>query len=158
MDDVIWLLSHLVTDVAEFRDKVISHSIYDEIWSILNKNQNSLGTLRYTLWFMSAIMRNKETIPSDRAILNSVTMFSNYIYTHDVEIMAHCLWGLFYIIEFDEHVTHLQLMDKIMNSGVIVKIFKLNLQQNSTCLPPAIRLLGNLCGGDYHIVDVTHII
>jgi hypothetical protein len=152
LEQTIWLLTHLVSDCAKLRDKVINSKIYGETLKTLRKDQETLEILRLSTRFLSNIFKTTQTTPSKKSLLEALIIFSNYIYTEDQEIMSNSIWGLYYISQFDNDNPDIHM--QIVNSGAIVKVMKLNFNKFNLSINPSIRLLGNLLTGPHDVVDV----
>jgi hypothetical protein len=157
-ENVLWLVNNLCSESISFRDKIICSPFYDKVWDLVNNNTNSDTLIKQAIWFFSVIMKLKDSLPPEKIILNSIVVCSNYLYVHDAEVSCHCLWGIYYVSEFDEKIPSLKINNKILHSGVVLKLLKINYTSNMLCLTPSLRILGNLLCGDYKLVDVSHII
>lgn len=154
VENLLWFLTHVVRDSAICRDKIINSKIYDEVIKILRLESNPLNIIHFTIWFATSLCANTQTTPLESKIYECLEIFSGYMYlTDDMEIVSHCIWGIFNISNFDQKITSIH--GKILQSGSIVKLFKLNYNKNRLYAQPVIRLLGNMCAGHPIIVQVS---
>ena len=150
-DNVLWLVNNLLTDRAKCRDQIMNSKIYDYVQDILTKEDINIFLLRSGIWFMSCLMKNKQTIPDDAKIMKSLYYCVKYLYIMDPELNCQCVWGIYYISEFES--SNLQIFSQILSTGAIEKIIKINFKQQLQSLSPCLRLLGNLLSGEYNVVD-----
>lgn len=152
LEQTIWLITHLVSDCFKFRDKIIASKIFGEVLKILRKDQETLEVIRLSMRFLNNIFKTTQTTPPNKSLLEALVIFSNYIYSEDQDILCNCIWGLYYISQFDNE--NPDIHKEIVNSGAIVKVMKLNFNKFNLCINPSIRLLGNLLTGPSEVVDV----
>lgn len=151
--NVMWFISHLVGVNVLFRDKILNSLIFSET---VNKLTN--GTLPYDqclslIWFASIIFKLKHTFPAEEYVMEALSIFANFIYSDEEEIINQCLWGIYYLSNFDSEI--LSINKDILSSGAVLKMMKLDLKKNHTCLVPTLRVLGNLCSGESEIIEVN---
>jgi importin subunit alpha-6/7 len=151
-ENTIWLMTHLVTDSFKFRDKVIPSKIFGEVLKVLRKDQGALEVVRQNMRFLNNIFKNSKNTPPKKSLLEAMVIFANYIYSEDPEILCNCIWGLYYISQFDQDNPNIH--KDIIDSGAIVKVMKINFSKYNLCISPSIRLFGNLLTGTAEIVDV----
>jgi hypothetical protein len=155
VENLLWFSGNILAQSHLFRDKFFHTKIYEELIKLFSKDQNPLEILRMTIWVASQTLKNIKTTPPKTKILELVTIFANYLYTTDFEVITNCLWGLNYASQFEDSLGGIN--SAIINSGAVVKLMKINFNKNPSSLIPSVRLIGNLCSGVYSDVDVKNI-
>jgi len=149
---MLTFLGNIIAYSQVFLDKFFYSKIYEDIIKLFSRSENALSVLRLIIWVAAQSMKFIKTVPPKEKIVELITIFANYLYTTDSEVIFHCIWGLNYASKYDDEF--LDICKLILNSGAVVKIMKLNFIKNNLILIPTVRLLGNLSSGPYSIVDV----
>ncbi len=149
----LWFLTHVVSDHAEIRDQILKSQIFDHCIKTLKQKEINLELLRNLIWFLCNVCKSTETVPPEEKLKDLVLYFSSFLYTHDNQILSNCLWGLYYVTQFDENYPN--IYNKVVDSGAVVKILKFDYSKMQLCILPSLRVLGNLLSGKYDVVDVS---
>ncbi len=145
-------MTHIVSENAEIRDLILSSQVYFECIKFLKQNQINFELLRSIIWFLCNACKPTDTCPSETILKEILCFFSSYLYTKELQIVVNCIWGLYYLTQFDSFIS--DIYQQIINSGALVKILKFDFTKMQPCVLPSLRLIGNLLGGKFEIVDV----
>jgi hypothetical protein len=152
LENTLWFLCNIVQESYECRDKIIISKIFGEVMKILRRDENTSPIIENSIWFLSCLMKLTNTTPPKIKAMECLELFAGYLYTQEQKILVHCCWGLYNLSKFDEKIANINY--EILKSGAAVKLMKLRYAKYQLCICPAVRVLGNLCAGEFHIVDV----
>ena len=150
--NMMGFLCNFIGDCCFLRDKLFNSNISGDIIEILRQEAVELDLLRLGIWFMCDILKRTETIPPDVKVVELVTIFAKYLHTVDLEVVVCCIYGLYYVSQFDDYICGLNM--RIIKSGAVVKMMKSDFSEFICVVVPMIRCLGNMSAAKYDVVDV----
>lgn len=142
----IWCLTNLIDDNPRYREVVVQHPIFDTIFKLFEKKSLSLGFFRHCLEFVKACVKHhkeyKGNEVSKELLIRCLDLFVNFLCENIVELRSLCLCGIYNISECDyfEEIPKL-----ILDSGAVVRIFRLQDGCDNRALFWSVRIVGNLC-------------
>ncbi len=149
-------MTHIVSENSDIRDLILNSQVYFDCIKFLKQNQINFELLRSIIWFLCNACKTTDTCPSESILKEILCYFSSYLYTKELQIVVNCIWGLYYLTQYDSFFP--EIYQHIINSGALVKILKFDYTKMQPCVLPALRLIGNLLGGKFDIVDVIYIL
>lgn len=144
-------MCHIVGDNLNFRDKILSTNIIDEVMKSLKTDNVRVDLLPNSIWFFALLVKLNDTTPPRKIIMECLNIFNGFLNTQESEVINHCLWGLYYL----SNLKTSNVNKEILKLKIPERVLKLNFDRNHHCIGIALRLLGNLLADNYPIVDVS---
>lgn len=148
VEQALWTLGNIIGENVEFRDKVISFNLIDNLLSFdIHRKQNQF--LRTLVWVCVNCVRCKDPQISVENVRKLIPKINELLRLNDNTIKVDALWALTYIGDCNE-----AYIQEIVDSGIVPEIIPLLSTHRFRVMTASMRLLGNIATGSDEQTEV----